>query len=81
MQVFAVVKPGAKFRFSRATSATPLDADRTGPNGAQMGLLCCGIRIRFDHHITAEESEALLDALHALERLQKSKPGQSRRAA
>src|SRR2546425_702121 len=38
MQVFAVVKPGAKFRFSRATSATPLDADRTGPNGAQSGF-------------------------------------------
>src|SRR5207244_5473219 len=37
------------------------------------------LRARGD--ITAEESEALLDALHALERLQKSKPGQSRRAA
>ena len=37
------------------------------------------LRARGD--ITAEESEALLDALHALERLEKSKPGQSRRAA
>jgi len=37
------------------------------------------LRARGD--ITAKESEALLDALHALERLQKSKPGQSRRAA
>ncbi len=37
------------------------------------------LRARGD--ITAEESEALLDALHALERLQKSKPGQRRRAA
>ena len=37
------------------------------------------LRARGD--ITAEESEALSDALHALERLQKSKPGQSRRAA
>jgi len=37
------------------------------------------LRARGD--ITAEESEALSDALRALERLQKSKPGQSRRAA
>jgi len=37
------------------------------------------LRARGD--ITAEESEALLDALRALERLQKSKPGQRRRAA
>jgi len=37
------------------------------------------LRARGD--ITAEESEALSDALHALERLQKSKPGQSRRAS
>jgi len=37
------------------------------------------LRARGD--ITAEESEALLDALHSLERLQRSRRGQRRRAA
>jgi hypothetical protein len=46
----------------------------------------CASTVIYEHlrargDITAEESEALLDALHALERLQKSKPGMSSRSA
>jgi hypothetical protein len=37
------------------------------------------LRARGD--VTPEEGKALSDALHALERLQQSKPGQGRRAA